>query len=112
LLHCILYADRAVIEHNLLAASRLYNNITFSELGSLLDIQPDKVITIWSQIYNITRKIAQAEKVASRMMIEERLKGSIDQIEQLIIFEDTCILKNNFIVDVMYYSEGLPITMG
>jgi len=61
--------DRAVIEHNLLSASKLYKNITFAELGSLLDISPDK-----------------AEKVASRMMVEERLKGSIDQIEGLIVF--------------------------
>jgi len=62
--------DRAVVEHNLLSASKLYNNISFVELGALLDIAPDK-----------------AEKVASRMMIEERLKGTIDQIEQLVIFE-------------------------
>jgi len=62
--------DRAVIEHNLLAASKLYNNITFDELGSLLNISPE-----------------MAEKVASRMMVEERLKGSIDQIEKLIIFQ-------------------------
>lgn len=27
--------DRAVIEHNLLSASKLYNNITFEELGAL-----------------------------------------------------------------------------
>jgi len=63
--------ERAVIEHNLLSASKLYNNITFSELGTLLDIAPEK-----------------AEKVASRMMVEERLKGSIDQIEALIVFEN------------------------
>lgn len=30
--------DRAVIEHNLLSASKLYNNISFEELGSLLEI--------------------------------------------------------------------------
>jgi len=63
--------ERAVIEHNLLSASKLYNNITFAELGSLLDISSEK-----------------AEKVASRMMMEERLKGSIDQIEPLIVFEN------------------------
>jgi len=62
--------DRAVIEHNLLSASKLYKNITFAELGQLLSISPDK-----------------AEKVASRMMVEERLKGSIDQIASLIVFE-------------------------
>ena len=35
--------DRAVIEHNLLSASKLYNNITFEELGALLEIPPTKV---------------------------------------------------------------------
>eukprot|EP00005_Dracoamoeba_jomungandri_P004335 CAMPEP_0174258864 /NCGR_PEP_ID=MMETSP0439-20130205/7782_1 /TAXON_ID=0 /ORGANISM="Stereomyxa ramosa, Strain Chinc5" /LENGTH=392 /DNA_ID=CAMNT_0015342535 /DNA_START=31 /DNA_END=1209 /DNA_ORIENTATION=+ len=62
--------ERAVIEHNLLSASRIYNNITFEELGALLEIPPDK-----------------AERIAARMMIENRLKGSIDQIATLIYFE-------------------------
>ena len=35
--------DRAVIEHNLLAASKLYNNIKFKELGALCEIGADKV---------------------------------------------------------------------
>lgn len=38
--------SRAVVEHNLLSASRLYKNITFAELGVLLDITPDKVCHI------------------------------------------------------------------
>lgn len=55
--------DRAVTEHNLLAASKLYNNITFNELGSLLQITP-----------------ASAEKIASQMITEGRMKGYIDQV--------------------------------
>jgi hypothetical protein len=35
--------ERAVMEHNLLSASKLYNNITFAELGSLLEITPERV---------------------------------------------------------------------
>lgn len=35
--------DSAVIEHNILSASRLYNNITFTELGALLGIPGKKV---------------------------------------------------------------------
>lgn len=35
--------DRAVIEHNILSASKLYNNISFEELGRLLAIPPAKV---------------------------------------------------------------------
>jgi len=63
--------DRAVIEHNLLAASKLYNNITFEELGSLLEIDALK-----------------AEQIAARMIVENRLRGSIDQINHLIEFEN------------------------
>ena len=37
--------DRAVIEHNILSASKLYNNISFEELGRLLAIPPAKVST-------------------------------------------------------------------
>lgn len=62
--------DRAVIEHNLLSASRLYNNITFDELGQLLHVGP-----------------SEAESAASRMIQQGRLKGSIDQIDRLIYFE-------------------------
>ena len=35
--------DRAVVEHNILSASRLYNSITFEELGTLLGIPAQKV---------------------------------------------------------------------
>lgn len=42
--------DRAVIEHNLLAASRLYVNISLSNLGSLLETTPEKVRTNTSVI--------------------------------------------------------------
>ena len=51
--------DRAVIEHNLAAASKLYNNIYFTELGSLLGCTPEK-----------------AEGTASKMVMEDRLKVS------------------------------------
>ncbi|GAB2224876.1 hypothetical protein Droror1_Dr00005654 [Drosera rotundifolia] len=63
--------DRAMIEHNLLSASKLYKNISFDELGTLLGIPPHK-----------------AEKMASRMILEDRMKGSIDQVEAMIHFED------------------------
>lgn len=62
--------DRAVIEHNLLSASKLYNNISFEELGALLDIPPTK-----------------AEKIASQMITEGRMNGYIDQIDSIVHFE-------------------------
>jgi len=90
--------DRAVIEHNLLSASKLYNNITFAELGQLLSIAPDR-----------------AEKVASRMMVEDRLKGSIDQIESLIVFEhsqDALIQWDGRIASACNYVNNILETIG
>ena len=45
--------DRAVIEHNLLSASKLYNNISFEELGSLLEIPPAKVVLNFIKMLSI-----------------------------------------------------------
>lgn len=67
--------DRAAIEHNLLSASKLYNNITFEELGALLEISSVK-----------------AEKIASQMISEGRMSGSIDQISSIVHFETKDIL--------------------
>ena len=50
--------DRAVIEHNILSASKLYNNITFDELGTLLGISGNKVHIVFTLMYlhNIIRQ--------------------------------------------------------
>jgi len=63
--------DTAVIEHNLLAASMVYNNITFDQLGALLDVSSD-----------------QAEAIASKMISEDRLQGSINQTSRLLYFRN------------------------
>ncbi|KZT26873.1 hypothetical protein NEOLEDRAFT_1240551 [Neolentinus lepideus HHB14362 ss-1] len=62
--------DRAVLEHNLLASSKIYNNITFRGLGALLDLTP-----------------GAAETMARKMIEQGRLKGFIDQVDRLIWFE-------------------------
>ncbi|KAG6831594.1 hypothetical protein H0H92_009067 [Tricholoma furcatifolium] len=62
--------DRAVMEHNLLASSQIYNNITFGGLGALLDLAP-----------------GAAETMARKMIEQGRLRGSIDQVDRLIWFE-------------------------
>lgn len=63
--------DRAVMEHNLLACSTIYNNITFSGLGALLDVAP-----------------SAAETMARKMIEQHRLRGWIDQVAKLIWFEE------------------------
>ncbi|KAH7729510.1 PCI domain containing protein [Aphelenchoides avenae] len=62
--------QRSVMEHNMLAASKLYANISFESLGDLLGISSDR-----------------AEKIATELISSERLPGSIDQLEQLVSFE-------------------------
>jgi COP9 signalosome complex subunit 4 len=62
--------DRAVLEHNVLASGKIYNNVTFGGLGALLDLTP-----------------AAAENMARRMIEQGRLKARIDQVERLIWFE-------------------------
>ena len=61
---------KAVIEHNLLSASRLYANIAIGELGTLLGLTPEK-----------------AEEYAARMLEQNRLAGRIDQIDGVIFFD-------------------------
>ncbi|KAF8427468.1 PCI domain-containing protein [Tirmania nivea] len=61
---------KAVIEHNLLATSKLYNNIGVEELGILLGLSG-----------------AKAEEYAARMIEQKRLAGRIDQIDKLIYFD-------------------------
>ncbi|MCJ1479274.1 hypothetical protein MMC13_007959 [Lambiella insularis] len=60
---------KAVIEHNLLGASRLYTNISVVELGTLLNLNAGK-----------------AEDYAARMLEQKRLAGRIDQIDGIIFF--------------------------
>jgi COP9 signalosome complex subunit 4 len=61
--------DRAMMEHNILATSRLYSNITFRGLGGLLDLSS-----------------LGAETMVVRMVSQKRLKAEIDQVEGLVIF--------------------------
>ncbi|KAK5117636.1 hypothetical protein LTR62_005059 [Meristemomyces frigidus] len=61
--------DRAVLEHNLLSISRLYQNISTASLGALLGVDGER-----------------AEQYAAAMIESKRLVGSIDQISEVIWF--------------------------
>ncbi|KAK2861155.1 hypothetical protein FQN49_004494, partial [Arthroderma sp. PD_2] len=69
--------DKAVIEHNLLAASRLYENIRVEDLGLILGLKATGDITAGEK----------AEAYAARMLEQGRLKGTIDQIDGVISFD-------------------------
>ncbi|KAF3480831.1 COP9 signalosome subunit CsnD [Arthroderma uncinatum] len=69
--------DKAVIEHNLLAASRLYENIRVEDLGLVLGLKATDDVTAGEK----------AEAYAARMLEQGRLKGTIDQIDGVISFD-------------------------
>ncbi|PYI03862.1 COP9 signalosome subunit CsnD [Aspergillus sclerotiicarbonarius CBS 121057] len=69
--------DKAVVEHNLVAASKLYENITTDALGAILGLQGSGDFTAGEK----------AEDYAARMVEQGRLKGSIDQIAGIIYFD-------------------------
>jgi COP9 signalosome complex subunit 4 len=89
--------QRAIIEHNMAAAYKIYENIHFTELGSLLEISTLK-----------------AEQIAARMITEGRLNGSIDQVEGILHFNsdgntlkhwdesilDLCLKMNKCVEDI------------
>lgn len=64
--------DKAVLEHNLLAVSRLYQNISTAALGALLGVSEER-----------------AEANCAAMIESNRLSGSIDQIEGIVFFFQT-----------------------
>lgn len=63
------YLQKAVIEHNMQAASKIYENIAFPELGSILRLGTK-----------------EAEAVAAKMISDKHLHASIDQTENMLIF--------------------------
>lgn len=58
------------MEHNVLACSKVYNNISFKGLGLLLNLRP-----------------TAAEQMCRIMIHQGRLKASLDQIDELVIFD-------------------------
>lgn len=69
--------SKAVIEHNLLATSRLYENITTTALARILGLKDGKNETA----------AERAEDYAARMVEQGRLRGEIDQTLGVIMFE-------------------------
>jgi len=84
--------DRAIIEHNILSASKIYKNISFEEVGNLLGISSE-----------------QAESIVAKMIEEGRMQGSIDQIDNIIQFSSVKELPiwNERISDLCFKIEGI-----
>lgn len=69
--------NKAVTEHNLLAASKLYDNISTAALADILSLKDSKDGTA----------AERAEDYAARMIEQGRLRAEIDQIDLVIRFE-------------------------
>ncbi|KAL4957367.1 hypothetical protein BDW69DRAFT_156482 [Aspergillus filifer] len=93
--------DKAVVEHNLVAASKLYKNIHTDALGAILGLQGSGDLTAGEK----------AEAYAARMVEQGRLNGSIDQIDGIIYFEDSSTATGRYIkqwdAGVQGLSEGV-----
>mmetsp|Transcript_254 Transcript_254/g.639 ORF Transcript_254/g.639 Transcript_254/m.639 type:complete len:280 (-) Transcript_254:1662-2501(-) len=61
--------ERGVVEHNMLAVSGIYRSIYINELALILGVSKEK-----------------AEELVASMILNGSLEGSIDQVENLIIF--------------------------
>jgi len=62
--------QRALIEHNMVAASQIYSSIYFTALGQLLGLSTEKT-----------------EKIASKMILDGSLKAFIDQVDGILCFD-------------------------
>ena len=65
---------KAVAEHNVLAASRMYRNVSFDTLGAVLGMRPEA-----------------ARAIVARMVGEGRLAATIDQVDAVIDFKDRAL---------------------
>jgi len=82
--------EKAVYEHNMLSASIIYKNIKISELAQLLGVND-----------------VQAEDLARGMIEEGRMNATIDQVDEIIEFEND----SNILLSWDNYIQDLCMTM-
>jgi COP9 signalosome complex subunit 4 len=61
--------ERGVVEHNMIAVSKIYKTIYISELAEILGVSTEK-----------------AEKIAAEQIMEGGVQGSIDQVDGIVEF--------------------------
>jgi len=69
--------QKAVIEHNLIATSKVYSNISMADLAKILNVDADG-----------------AENIAANMIAQGRLTGKIDQSKGLLHFVSAHVLQS------------------
>jgi len=68
--------QKAIVEHNIIAVSKLYTCISITDLSAILDLTAEK-----------------AESTAATMISENRLTGSIDQSKGMLHFVPVHVIK-------------------
>jgi len=63
--------QQAIMEHNLVSMMRTYENISFDHLGEILGVSD-----------------AQAEKLAAKLIYDQRVHGYIDQVDRFVYFDN------------------------
>lgn len=80
--------EKAVMEHNMLSLSRIYENIYFSDLAAILHIdsaRAEKVTPkLQSTIYTFFFINFNFQKLAATMIVEDKLAASIDQTGKIV----------------------------
>lgn len=71
--------ERSVVEHNMIAVSKIYETIYFSELAIVLGVSSER-----------------AEKIAANLIMEGSLVGSIDQVEEIVEFDNEDMAQSNW----------------
>lgn len=82
--------ERGVVEHNMIAVSKIYDSIYVSELALVLGVSPEK-----------------AEKIAASMIMDGSLAGSIDQVEGLLEFQPEDSVQMSWDKSISNFCEGL-----
>ena len=63
--------EQAIMEHNLESMKYAYENISFDHLGEILGVSD-----------------AEAEKLAAKLIYDQRVQGYIDQVDRFVYFDN------------------------
>jgi COP9 signalosome complex subunit 4 len=63
--------QQAIMEHNLESMMYAYENVSFDHLSEILGVS-----------------VAQAEKLAAKLICDQRVRGYIDQIDGFVYFDN------------------------
>eukprot|EP00770_Monocercomonoides_exilis_P012232 MONOS_12174.1-p1 / transcript=MONOS_12174.1 / gene=MONOS_12174 / organism=Monocercomonoides_exilis_PA203 / gene_product=GG23321 / transcript_product=GG23321 / location=Mono_scaffold00656:2625-4413(+) / protein_length=383 / sequence_SO=supercontig / SO=protein_coding / is_pseudo=false len=84
------FLERAILQHNIVSSSLLYDNITIDQLGALLKVDAVK-----------------AEKETAKLICDGVIKGTISQIGGMIHFKDESAALSEWDRDIAQLCHGI-----